>query len=163
MLKAPLLPETAKPSSRLPAVFFLLGTGSTISFTSVALAIAYFQPTLGSNILSLLLCTHCSTVLAVMLLLLLLLPRAASRRTTYLLLIGALAFAFVFNLFILVSLYAGGITRVRLLTMVALNGVATGVLQAGGAAMGSDIESGRALSGKIASLQLAGDEALPPA
>ena len=150
--------DTPIRRARSPSVvFFGLGASSCISFNCLALSVAYFKMTLGSGVLSLLLTAHSSTMLATMFLVLVALPRSVSLRTYLWMLSGALAFGTCFNVFLLASLLlSASLPAQLLLSLVAVNGCATGLVQALGASLGGALDGGNTISSDYGSYQLAG-------
>jgi hypothetical protein len=114
-----------------------LGAGSTVTFNTIVMAVAYFRESLGEGVLAKLSLAHNVALLATMGGLIVLMPRNPSLCVYRLATRGAFAYAFLLNALVL---HAAAVRRPLssslFLALVGLNGVATGLAQGLGASLG---------------------------
>lgn len=137
----PLLnPPDAAPRDKRTTVlacFFAVGAGSCITFNSVVMAVAYFREFLGEGVLAKLALAHNSALLLSMGSLIVAASKNPSLAVYQIVLRGSLLFAVGFDAVVLQAAWRRQpIHEAPLLVAVALNGVATGLVQGLGASLG---------------------------
>lgn len=130
-------PSCCDRRATILACFFAIGAGSTVTFNSVIMAVAYFKELLGDGVLAKLALAHNITLLATMGSLIILLPRLPRLRILRMCMRCAFALAAIVNL---VVLHATALRRPLsssvLLASIGLNGAAVGLAQGLGASLG---------------------------
>uniref|UniRef100_A0A7S1TRP8 Uncharacterized protein n=1 Tax=Phaeomonas parva TaxID=124430 RepID=A0A7S1TRP8_9STRA len=143
---AALVPEGAGKRRGILASFFALGAGSCITFNSVVMAVAYFKEEMGPGVLRKVAVAHDSALLLV-LVVIIWFARVPSGWYPALL-SGSLLVGLAFNAFVLcmVALRTAA-PEALFLALIAVNGLATGVLQGLGASLAGQFDPYSAFSG----------------
>ena len=136
------IPPSVPPSARslLSLTFISLGASSSITLSTLCLAVSYFSDDLGEGVVGALITCHCAAVLLVMSIVLVALPAKLSSRTSSRILSLSLLEATLFNGFALLSVINDHpLKGSTLYPLAALNGVATGLIQTMSSRLGGDL------------------------